>query len=445
MPISDTSKNVSYRLLNSKRFQIFLLALLLRLIICVFFGADDMPVFLETGRDILVNKTSIYAEDSLHDKFNYPPLAYLAILPGQALYYALPIRTDVLLRILYRLPMIFADIWLAHLLREKSTVSLQSMEHQTNNNPISKIELFILFNPLLIYVGSIKGHFDIIPVLFFVYSWIYYKKQNYILAGVFGGLAILSKQYSVLFSFFIGINLMKLDLRKLFRYIWGHLIAAIPVIAIAGYLNFDGMIYHAIVFHLDRGPAGMSFTSIIHHILFYEVSSIADLFVFVTTVLLIIIQLYLAYKLWISDNASVDVIKAILYSVIFFFILNKVFWPQYLAVLAIVWVLYRKESGKPITRTQLGWSYVGIPICFSFKAYLTVPSDIQSLLGNYWFQIVWLFGILLHFIILIILHKLEFTLFPSKKIKIVYALLLPIAPIHYYYTSIGAPYWLTVI
>ena len=162
--LSNQSETRFIRFFKSKRGQIYLLAFFIRIAISIVFGADDMPVFLETGREILVDKTAIYAPltvDSLHDKFNYPPLAYLAILPGQFIYYLLPFRNSVLLRVLYKLPMIIADLWVAYLLRDKLPSALQSSaaKSQPVKEFISRPELFILFNPIMIYISSIKGHF----------------------------------------------------------------------------------------------------------------------------------------------------------------------------------------------------------------------------------------------------------------------------------------------
>jgi hypothetical protein len=448
----NQSETLFTRVLNNKRVQIYLLAFFIRIAISVVFGADDMPVFLEAGREIIVDKTAIYApltENSLHEKFNYPPLAYLAILPGQAIYYFLPFRNSVLKRVLYKLPMIIADLWVAYLLRDKLSSGLQSSlaKKQPIKEVISTPELFILFNPIMIYISSIKGHFDVFAALFFVYSWLYFRKEKDIHAGIFGGIAILFKQHAVLFSFMIGVYLLKLNLKRLIRYIYGHLISTIPVLIIASIMNFEGMMNHMLLYHLDRKPAGISPTAFIYDLIRYQGESlmIADMFALIMTLILIVVQLTLAYKLWVSKLKLSDVTKTILFSFFFFCILNKVSWPQYLVVLVILWVVNKKENEVPISKTQLSWSYATTSLALSYRVNIVVPTDVQSFLGDFWIQIIWITGVLIHFVIILYLTKIKVPkvpLFTNRKIIVIYILFLAVLPFHLYYMSLDAPYWI---
>ena len=98
------------------RFLSFFIAFLIRFILAIFF--QDGVVFFDTGLDIFVNHSILYANTTLQSTFNYFPLAYLVTLPQIWLYYQQSFRNNILLRLMFKLPKIFADLVLAYLFND---------------------------------------------------------------------------------------------------------------------------------------------------------------------------------------------------------------------------------------------------------------------------------------------------------------------------------------
>ncbi|MHA2276525.1 MAG: hypothetical protein ACXAC2_12190 [Candidatus Kariarchaeaceae archaeon] len=192
--VSSSYSKKKFLLDSSDRRFYYLVGLLVRIIFAgIFNDRRDGAVFFETGEDIILHHTNIYNETSAHVRFNYFPLAYLAILPGLVLYFALPFRNDILQRILQKLPLILLDLFVAYYMREKTDII----------DKISSYELFILFNPIVIFASSVKGQFDIIPAFLLLLAWNSYKKGQNVRSGVFSAASVLVKQYGFIFIIFL--------------------------------------------------------------------------------------------------------------------------------------------------------------------------------------------------------------------------------------------------
>jgi len=449
---TDPQNKIFRKLKNINRsvFIIYLFAFILRILIAgAFLDRDDGPVFLATGNDIINEGTNIYFEGSLQNKFNYFPLAYLAILPGLLLYYLIGFENIYFLRIMLKLPLLICDLLVAYLLSLRSAEKLDPLliknykKDNWNVKQITRVELLILFNPIFIYASAVKGQFDIVPALFMILAWRYYLEDKFELSGILAGISILFKQYGVLLTFFIGLSLLKKDYRKSFRFLLGHLISTVPILLLAAYLNFDGLREHAILYHLNRAPSGISLTSLVYwpvvsSVKYFSQSHVAlfygGMILAIFKLALIYFLLLLGNRLWNSENNNQDVLRYILYGFIIFYLLNNVLWEQYFVVLIVLWVEFKNEKREIIHEQSLYWNFATIPIVIAYRTPTTTPDDLINILGNNWIQIVWFTGVILHFVIMMVLYILKKPMFTSRRVKFLYQMVVILSPIHYYFT-----------
>ena len=427
--LSSINNNLFFLPARKNRKFYYLIGFIVRIIFAgIYNDRRDGGVFFETGEDIIVRHTNIYNETTLHARFNYFPLAYLAILPGLLIYFILPFRNNILQRILQKLPLILLELLTAYHIREKKDVI----------EKISSYELLILFNPILIFGSCVKGQFDIFPAFLLLLAWNSYKNDKQIRSGFYSGAAFLFKQYGIIFIFFITISLMKSDFVKMRKYIVGNLLIGFPILIIASILNFHGLIDHSIIFHLKRKPNGYSLTAWIflgsHKItesLWDEkfANIVSSVFQISLTIVLIVLLIMLAVRLWNSENSKREVLETLMLGYLVFFILNNAFFYNYLAILLILWVEYKREKAQSLTNSQLAWNYAYLPIIGIFKK--KIPLDIRELFGSNWLVIIYFTCLLLHLIIMFLIQKKEIPLYKNKFAFYSYILFVLIIPFNF--------------
>ncbi len=411
-----------------RRNVVYISAILLRIILgALFVDRNDFATFTETGNDILNLGTSIYASASLHRKFRYFPLAYLAVLPGQALYYLQPIRDIRLQRVFLKLPLILADIWLACMFRNSkfNQNDHDKLSLEENDQRMSFSELFILFNPILIYAGSIKGQFDVIPGILLLYSWRFHNEGSYTISGLCSGAAILFKQYCAMFSLLLVIALLRNDKRNLGRHILGVLTIFIPTLILGAVINLDAMIERAILYHVRRRPGGYSLfwlTSIVLEAIGYDRdSSILPRTVGMGTVATVLIVLFLSFWLLKSPETQQKVLQTFFLSFAALLIL-KVFHIHYLAAIIPLWTQYRRETRGRLTMTELAWAISLIPLTVSIRVNQMTPPDTRLLFGEDWLLLIWIIGVLSHVALVLIFRLKNTPLYQNKWIIVVHIL-----------------------
>jgi Gpi18-like mannosyltransferase len=383
----------------------YIIAFLIRVLISsIFIDQNDGPVFLQTAEDILQNGTSIYFEGSMQNRFNYFPMAYLYILPGMGLYYLFNFDNLVLARVFLRMPINVADLLLAYFLR----YYLRNVaQREFSDSQIRNYELLVLFSPVLIYSGAYKGQFDIFVALLLLGSWIFLKQNRVVLSGILSALSILSKPYAIIVSFYVFVYLVKQDKKFSLVYVAGNILGAIPVLGLGAILNLDGMINHAILFHLHRPPDGFSIIGLILDIVTYipyfsGVNSVAlsRPLSIISTAVLVLLLILTSFLLLRSESTSDNLLKAINAGLLFFFLFNKVFWLQYVCLLFVFIMLYLIEQDKNIPITWIDWSLNTIPLVLILRCAFFVPEDIQQFLGENWYNIIWVLGSSLHLFVL---------------------------------------------
>ncbi|MHA2089440.1 MAG: glycosyltransferase 87 family protein [Candidatus Kariarchaeaceae archaeon] len=422
--VSSSFLKKNFLLDSSNRRFYYLIGLLVRIIFAgIFNDRRDGAVFFETGEDIILHHTNIYNETSAHVRFNYFPLAYLAILPGLVLYFALPFRNDILQRILQKLPLILLDMFVAYYMREKTDII----------DKISSYELFILFNPIVIFASSVKGQFDIIPAFLLLLAWNSYKKGQNVRSGVFSAASVLVKQYGFIFIIFLTAILVRTDIRKLKEYILGSILITFPTIIVASILNFQGLLDHSIVYHLERDPNGYSLTSGVYWSTYNIIKFIDDRnsAIIASTVVLtsfsIILAaslIYLTYRLSSKEYSEKAILETLMVGYFVFFLLNKSFFWNYLVFFLLLWVEYKRVQEQSISENLLAWNYSFIPLMGILKN--KIPLDIRDLIGTHWLFLIYSTCILAHLIIMILIQRKGIPIFKNRIIRYSYAIFLTV-------------------
>ena len=141
--------------------------------------------------------------------------------------------------------------------------------------------------------------------------------------------------------------------------------------------------------------------------------------------------MYFGYQLWQSENQHIDVLKALLYAFTVFYLFNNVFWEQYFIIFVVIWVEYKCLTAVEITDTSVYWNYAALPLLILFRVSFMTPDDVQRLIGEYWIEILWLSGAVIHFILMFIFLRQKRPMFARWYIKTIYLTILIILPFHF--------------
>lgn len=422
---------------SRNKLTLYSIAFAIRLLLAPFFVDKlDSFVFLEVARDVVLYDRGIYFEGVLHSKFNYFPLAYLAVLPGLFLYYSYLPPNLYLERILLKLPFMLGDLYLAHQV-SKMDFNLEGDDIPgkiaTGITGLKNYELFILFNPFLIFISSIKGQFDIIPAIFIFFSFRSFRNSEYLKSGFFIGISILFKQYGLIINAFLGLYVLFQGKRETFNYIVGFFLSVFPVILFGALMNLNGMIQHALLFHINRIPSGLSVTALLYYVTYFgfrymDLPTVADSFssfILSTSVIILLSSLLvLAAKFYYSDRSYGILTKYMFYGFVFSILLNKVFYFQYLVPFFVIAIEYMYTQKKLFSDTQFAWEFSIIPFAVMYRVIDQTPGDTRALFGEYWLYVLWAIILVIHLIIMITSIKLGMKPLRNKKLKILYGFIM---------------------
>ena len=410
---------------RSRKFRVlvYFLSFIIQVILVIFF--QDGTVFYDTALDIFINHSVLYANTTLQSTFNYFPLVYLVTLPQICLYYQLPFRNDILLRLFFRLPIILADLLLASLFSDKiqqkfNLTNLSNLEllSTSSKRSINNFELFILFNPINIYIVGMTNQIDVFPAIFLVISWIAFKNKKFYASGIFVMTAFLIKEYAIFLMIFLMITYLKTSFNALRKFLIGNLIIFIPTIGIISAINFNGFMDHAIIYQLFRQPIGSSLSAFVYELglIIVPTSFKTDLEIIISICAFGIIFLVMMVSgIVIYKNPSdKNIIWYTVLSFLVFCIFNKVFWPQYLVPLLALLLLYRIESAKNLSNEIIYWTISILPIFLLYRSGELATHTLVFLLGLDFFTDLLIIGILLHLILFLSLFKFKKITFRNK-------------------------------
>lgn len=231
---------------------LIIFGILLRLFLAVFTYHPDLGAHILAGKIILLEGKWFTFYDSVlpfHTIFNYPPLGYLIptlfYLPfteivrntADSLINTHPNTTYYLPLVLYKLPMILADISIIFLIKK-----LFKNQHKAN-----MAQVLWALNPIAIYVSSMIGQVDTILAAFLVVSLIFIKRKQLVMASIFIALSALVKPIGLILIPLIFLKDYQDSKRKLFTL---FTLFAGPVtyfIGIAPFLSSPNFRYYALL------------------------------------------------------------------------------------------------------------------------------------------------------------------------------------------------------
>lgn len=393
-------RGISQFLLKYKRFiLLYTLALIIRLIFAIPFVHDwDGFVFSESAKNflrgetpymtVLKNDPSIYPDSDkpmIQQWYAYPPLPLLMFTAPLAVanFLQIPLNS-VTENVLLKLPFILGDLLAALLVRK--------FLEKKSEKFARRAELLILFNPLIIWVSSAWGMFDIWMANFLLLFLLSVRKSQVYRAGFFLALACTTKLFPVFFLPIITVYILRTsqflkDKIKLFiTFIVTASIIIIPFLVTSprGFLNQN------LLMHIQRPPQGLSIPAIFDYYKdFYNFPSIPVTQISSIVMLLSIVIVFLAFVAK-TKNEEKDLIFAMIATFIATLLFNKVANEQYFVLLIVLLIIYLfRSTEKPtflhkilyLTKTMAtyGVLFVSVFLGFHFLGFLLPDVTQQQL------------------------------------------------------------------
>ncbi len=255
-------------MLKHKRFLIlYSIALIIRLAFAIPFIHDwDGFVFSESAKNflkgetpymtVLKNDPSIYPDsDKPLDQqwYGYPPLPLLMFTAPLVIPTVLDIPLSPIAKtLLLKAPFIAGDLlaaWLVYKFLKTKNLKLAK-----------RAELLVLFNPLLIWISSAWGMFDIWMANFLLLFILSLRKHRYWKAGVFLALASTTKLFPVFFLPVVGVYAFKTvkSHSSKWKLFLGFLISLAVIVIPFFATSPRGFLSQNLLMHLQRSTQGLS-------------------------------------------------------------------------------------------------------------------------------------------------------------------------------------------
>jgi hypothetical protein len=303
-----------------------------------------------------------------------------------------PAVPAALLRLLLKLPFIAGNLLLAH----------AGGRMAGQNGKMGKTELFLLFNPFLIFIGAAWGMTDSLMVLFMVWSLLLLRGKRPALAGAAFGAAALIKLFPL---FFLPAALLWARKKGGPAAVWRYMAGGAAVVA-AVCLPFllqspEGFIRQVLLVHLQRPPQGISLVGVPYYLnylndllgLSLPAFSLRD--VSLLSIGLLAPSLMLGYIVAYRARKEPDILLAFAGIAFALMLFNKVVNEQYLVLPLVLSVLYGARADAPQGLARLarrtavaltaGGLIAGVVIGFHFLT--LIPPDTAalgiSLFGNF--------------------------------------------------------------
>ncbi len=329
---------------------LFIVAFVIRIIFAFFLSHDwDGFVFAESAKNMLhgvtpyqtvqYNDPSIYPDSDrpmTEQWYGYPPLPLLMFTTSYALVAfshisanLLPLLTNVSIK----LPFILGDLLCAFLM----IIFLDKYGKKL----ATRAALLILFNPLLIWISSAWGMFDIWIVNFLLLFLLSVRSRSAILAGIFLSLAPQVKLFPLFFIpaifLFFWENVPQTN--KRIQFIISFLVTTL-IIDIPFFISSpQGFLSQNLIMHIARPPQGIAMSGILDYVGYIyslNFSTLISIGGLLMMVCIILFNLFSFAYVKGKESNLLTVIVLIYTSILLF---NKVVNEQYYVVLIGLLVL----------------------------------------------------------------------------------------------------------
>jgi hypothetical protein len=211
------------RLRSHKFLCLVLIGLAIRLVLAPFSSEPyDVSVFYVVNNDLMAGlnpyTTNSFSYPPLWAYTTYPGLGIVSLLASPKLFGASPAAlgllsdswnlplaiTSPLFNIMLKLPLIVTDLVIGIVIYDVLKALMDEKHAMTG---------FILWflNPLVIFIDSVHGQFDVIPTLMTVLAFFLLVKRKYFLSGVAIGMGIAFKIYPIFLAPLYVISIAKLE------------------------------------------------------------------------------------------------------------------------------------------------------------------------------------------------------------------------------------------
>lgn len=265
--------------------------------------------------------------------YAYPPLPLLMFSLPIAITYLLNLQLNTpIYLILLKIPFILGDLVCALLVKRLVETYDQKFAR--------KAELAVLFNPLLIWISSAWGMFDIYMVNFILLFMLALRKRNLWLSGISFALAISTKLFPVFFLPVAAIYAIKnlSDKRQIIQAFAGFAFTLLLINFPFFITSPRGFLNQNLLMHLQRPPQGLSIPALSYYYSdFYNIPTnlITNLASFIAFFSILVFSWIGIAKIR-SDRTFITSLIAIYTSVLLF---NKVTNEQYFVVLVVLLIL----------------------------------------------------------------------------------------------------------
>jgi dolichol-phosphate mannosyltransferase len=384
--------------LLSDRRALYLLSFVVQCVLAALFIHDwDGFVFERSARDFLGGvspyQTAVAAPPYIFNMYDvppvpewyaYPPLPLLMFGTTFGLGTLVPFASPAFLRLCLKLPFIFGNLLLARV----------GARFVGNDGAIGRTELFLLFNPFLIFIGAVWGMFDSLMVLFMVASLLWLRQKKPAFAGAAFGAAALLKLFPV---FFLPAVLFWAYRRCGSRGAGRFLVAAAVVVGVICLPFFiqspDGFLRQVLWVHLQRPPQGISLVGLPYYMgylndllgLSLPVMGLRE--VSLLSIAFLVPSLVLAYLVAYRARKESDILFAFAGIAFALMLFNKVVNEQYLVLPLVLAFLYGNHRGASAALAAMsrriaaaltaGGLVAGLVIGFHFLTF--IPPDTAAL------------------------------------------------------------------
>jgi Gpi18-like mannosyltransferase len=326
----------------------YTLALLIRIAISLPLIHDwDGFVFLTSAKNMLhgitpyqtvqSNSPIIYPDSDrpmTEQWYGYPPLPLIMFTIPYALFSFTGVHmTQMMQNFAIKSPFILGDILCAFLMMKFLKKWSQKLANRAS--------LLVLFNPLLIWISSAWGMFDIWSINFLLLFLLALRSKKTIWTGIFFALAIQVKLFSVFYLpaailfFFQNVKEGKKRVSFLISFVLTTLIIDVPFFLSSpqGFLNQN------LIMHLARPPQGIGIPGILDYVGFVYHSNIFPIVIIgsiLTVVSVLIFNIFSIGYMKGKEGKFLTVILLIFTSTLLF---NKVVNEQYYVVLVGLLIL----------------------------------------------------------------------------------------------------------
>ena len=327
---------------------IYSVALLIRLAFAIPFIHDwDGFVFSESAKNFLNGETpyqtvikndpSIYPDSDksmIQQWYAYPPLPLLMFTAPLAVARLIGLSlTELTETLLLKLPFVFGDLLAAWLVRKYL--------EDKHGNLARRAELLVLFNPLLIWVSSAWGMFDIWMANFLFLFLLALRKQHIRRAGIYLALACTTKLFPVFFLPVIAVYVLNTIADKTQRRrLAVSFLTTLTLIVAPFFLTIPrGFLNQNLLMHLQRPSQGLSIPAIYSHyadIYQWSTFPVAGILALVMYATMAVAFLHATVAIQQKEENLIWSIVAIYTSMLVF---NKVANEQYFVLLIVLLIV----------------------------------------------------------------------------------------------------------